>query len=102
MNCPKCKQEFKLVPAGISKTGKPYKAFYSCQTCHITANVDGSPTKSSNMGIQSGNNEIMNALRKIYTLIERLEQKIDSLSSSSTSSSSYIPDLSDEDLEISL
>lgn len=30
--CPRCGGETKIVPAGISKkTGKPYKAFYSCK-----------------------------------------------------------------------
>ena len=91
--CPKCHQEFKLIPAGISKTsGKPYKAFYSCQACRITANVDGSPTKAP--ATQDGNSEVMNALRETYKLLERLEKKINSLPSSS------LPDLSDEDLEV--
>ena len=81
MNCPKCKQEFKLIPAGVSKTsGKPYKAFYSCQVCHITANVDGSPTKAKAPIMQGGNSEVMNALREVYKLLERIDKKVDTLS----------------------
>jgi DNA-directed RNA polymerase subunit M/transcription elongation factor TFIIS len=38
--CPKCGSEMKLIPAGISKkTGKPYKAFFSCKNCGYTMNV---------------------------------------------------------------
>ena len=102
MNCPKCKQEFRLIPAGVSKTsGKTYKAFYSCQACHITANADGSigkaPTTSAQSG-NSGNGEVMKALREIYKLlelgIERLEKKIDLLSNNDSL------DITKEDLDI--
>lgn len=35
--CPKCEQVMKLVPAGTSKAGKPFKAFYSCtRECNTT------------------------------------------------------------------
>ena len=38
MLCNICKNEMKLVPAGISrKTNKPYNAFYSCAVCKKTA-----------------------------------------------------------------
>ena len=33
-NCPKCGTPWKLVPEGVSKkTGKPYAAFYKCNSC---------------------------------------------------------------------
>lgn len=31
MNCQICSQPMKLIPAGISKAGKPYMAFYACE-----------------------------------------------------------------------
>ena len=34
-NCSKCGAEWRLVKAGVSKkTGKPYKAFYACDSCN--------------------------------------------------------------------
>lgn len=41
MICNICGKEMKLVPEGVSKkTGKTYKAFYSCWTCKKTAPAD--------------------------------------------------------------
>lgn len=42
MDCEKCNQDMKLIPAGVSKkTQKPYDAFYSCQNkdCNFTKNA---------------------------------------------------------------
>ena len=37
MICPNCNKEMRLVPAGTSKAGKPYKAFWSCsKECNTT------------------------------------------------------------------
>jgi len=41
MICDLCGAEMKLIPAGVSKkTGKPYNAFYSCNTCKRAINLD--------------------------------------------------------------
>jgi len=38
--CPQCGSDMKFVPAGIShKTGKEYKAFFSCKHCGYTLNA---------------------------------------------------------------
>lgn len=60
--CPKCGRELKLVPAGISKTGKPYGAFFSCtdptKTCRYTAPVNATPAAAQSMSfVQTKTNE---------------------------------------------
>lgn len=71
MECEKCGSEKKLIPAGISKkTGEPYKAFYVCETCN--------PRSKSNTGFQQNtaqHEEIMKALRMIYSDIQLLKAK---------------------------
>jgi len=38
--CPQCGAEMKFIPAGVSKkTGKEYKAFFSCPNCGYTLNA---------------------------------------------------------------
>lgn len=46
--CPKCNDEMKFVPAGISKQGNNYPAFWSCKqrNCGYTENLDGTPGRS--------------------------------------------------------
>jgi len=49
--CEKCDKEMRLVPAGISKkTGKPYSAFWSCDSrsggCGNTARAEGEDAQS--------------------------------------------------------
>lgn len=45
MQCPKDGVEMKLIPEGISKrTGKPYKAFYSCSACKNTLQAEQTST----------------------------------------------------------
>ena len=36
MDCPNCGQKMRFVPAGISKKGKRYSAFYVCDNCGTT------------------------------------------------------------------
>ena len=41
-NCSVCGAPVKVIPAGISKkSGKPYNAFYKCESCGKTGNVGG-------------------------------------------------------------
>jgi len=59
--CEKCDKEMRLVPAGTSKkTGKPYSAFWSCDTrnggCGATARAEGEAAGggASGMGYDPG------------------------------------------------
>jgi len=46
-NCSQCGNIMRLINAGISKkTGKPYKAFFSCPACGFTLNVPDDLTKT--------------------------------------------------------
>jgi len=45
-NCPVCGTKMKFVPAGISRSGKPYGAFFSCPSCGYTFNVGGGANKT--------------------------------------------------------
>ncbi len=75
MICPRCEKAMKEIPAGVSKrTGRPYKAFFKCETCNITANADGGPRKEPKLDYQGSNNEIMNALREVYKREESIER----------------------------
>ena len=45
-NCSVCGAPVKVIPAGISKkTGKPYNAFYKCESCGKTGNIGGNYAK---------------------------------------------------------
>ena len=49
--CPKCGEDMKIVPAGISKkTGNPYNAFLSCKNygCGTTVELDSNEAPGSN------------------------------------------------------
>jgi len=39
IKCPQCGADMKYIPAGISKKGNPYKAFYSCSNCGYAVNA---------------------------------------------------------------
>jgi len=45
INCPQCGAKMKFVPPGISKKGKPYRAFFSCSNCGYTFNAPGDISK---------------------------------------------------------
>jgi len=46
MNCSKCGQPVRVVPAGVSKkTGKPYGSFYKCEACQNSVQIGVQPAK---------------------------------------------------------
>jgi len=58
--CPRCQGTLKLVPAGLSKAGKPYQAFWACndRNCGFTQKVQGTPRAVASMGnVQSRTNQ---------------------------------------------
>lgn len=44
--CPHCGSTMRLVPAGISKTGKKYNAFWVCDVCGQTVSLPATPITS--------------------------------------------------------
>ncbi len=59
----------KTVPAGKSKrTGKSYEAFDICEQCNPWKGEKKTP-KASNT------DEVMNALRKLYVLVDELKEQ---------------------------
>lgn len=68
MTCPNCQIEL-VEKKGVSKkTGKPYH-FYSCPNYPV---CDYSKRADEWKGVPSGNEEVMNGLRKIYAKLEEL------------------------------
>ena len=66
----------KLVPAGISKrTGRPYKAFYTCEQCNPYGKAKkqyGSQPNAFNEKID----KIIDGERRIIALLEKIEKKL--------------------------
>ncbi len=63
----------KLVPAGVSKrTGKPYKAFYSCKDGH-TATAAVAPSNTPVSPVKTQNNDNTDVL----AALKRIEKKLD-------------------------
>lgn len=67
--CSVCGANMKLVPAGVSKLGKPYQAFYSCQ-CGNTQRTQQAQPKQA---VQPANVAYTNAI------LQRIEKKVDEL-----------------------
>ena len=76
MACTNCGSiNVKHIPAGVSKkTGKAYNEFYKCNDCGKTFNSPNAP-KTPPAAFQpppmtNSNQEVLNALRELYSLIK--------------------------------
>ena len=66
MICPKCKQEMRQIPAGVSKkTGNPYKAFWVCDN---NCNKSSQPTQAP-----GSDEKVVDGLRAIYDILVKIE-----------------------------
>lgn len=78
--CPDCGSPIKKIPAGTSKTGKPYDAFWACQNrnCKYTWNKGDDIKKSSSKGSKGGSNgDVIKALRHIYSEVKKIRTAIE-------------------------
>jgi predicted RNA-binding Zn-ribbon protein involved in translation (DUF1610 family) len=75
--CPQCGAEMKFIPAGVSKkTGKEYKAFFSCPNCGYTLNApDDVAQRFANQKPETEQERIERLAREKQERIQQLHQE---------------------------
>jgi len=74
--CPQCGAEMKFIPAGVSKKGNPYKAFFSCPSCGYTLNApDDIAKRFANQKPETEQERIERLAREKQERIQQLHQE---------------------------
>jgi len=82
MKCFTCQGEMKFIPAGVSKSGKEYDAFYSCPNCKDEKgkNKTVSAKFAKKDEPKEGEKMIVDLLGDVKTQLDRIERAIGNIS----------------------